>query len=295
LVENITATVLADSISRAGHRLITILCHYPRFLEAEVNMHRAFSRSAASNRAIPTKRVMGSVVKETVLPVELYKNEPGMSGREVIEDPAVRNQAWRLILAGRDDMLMLARGLDALGLHKDICNRYLESFQYIDKLITATDWDNFTLQRHHPDAKPEFGILAAQIVRAINNSDPVLVEYGKWHRPFGDKMLPGMEDAEMNMIAIARCARLSYDRHDGVFDPEDDIRLYEKLREHSPPHWGPFEHVASPTGLDRYSANLWGWEHRRFQLEPDEYVVDTRLKDKPGWVRTRPIRWGQQT
>ena len=39
------AKVLADSVSPAGHRLTTLEATFPRFVLAEFNTHRVFSRN----------------------------------------------------------------------------------------------------------------------------------------------------------------------------------------------------------------------------------------------------------
>ena len=44
------ARVLADSISRDGVRLVTILATFPRFLLAEWNTHRVFGRNSSVAR-----------------------------------------------------------------------------------------------------------------------------------------------------------------------------------------------------------------------------------------------------
>ena len=48
------ARVLLDSVSPAGVRLTTLEVTFPRFVLAEFNTHRVFSRNSASSRAIPT-------------------------------------------------------------------------------------------------------------------------------------------------------------------------------------------------------------------------------------------------
>ena len=52
-LKRISAKVIADSVSPKGIRLVTIECQFPRFILAQVNTHRVFSRNSASSRAIP--------------------------------------------------------------------------------------------------------------------------------------------------------------------------------------------------------------------------------------------------
>ena len=46
------------------------------------------------------------------------------------------------------------------GVHKQIVNRLLEPFTYIDVVVTATDYANWFVLRNHPDAQPEIQELA---------------------------------------------------------------------------------------------------------------------------------------
>ena len=57
------AKVLADSISPAGHRLTTLEATFPRFVLAEFNTHRVFSRNSASSRAIPIAKQLRRVLE----------------------------------------------------------------------------------------------------------------------------------------------------------------------------------------------------------------------------------------
>ena len=53
----ISAKVIADSISN-GVRITSLQLHLPKFILAELNTHRVFSRSSASSRAIPTDKII---------------------------------------------------------------------------------------------------------------------------------------------------------------------------------------------------------------------------------------------
>jgi thymidylate synthase ThyX len=48
----ITAKIIAHSITEDGKEIITWELEYPRFIHAEFMTHRLFSRNAASSRAI---------------------------------------------------------------------------------------------------------------------------------------------------------------------------------------------------------------------------------------------------
>ena len=69
------ARVLLDSISPAGVRLTTMEATFHRFILPEFNTHRAFSRNAASSRAIPIKKVIAAVRDDPAMPVFWGKNQ----------------------------------------------------------------------------------------------------------------------------------------------------------------------------------------------------------------------------
>jgi hypothetical protein len=56
-----SARIIADSINPAGNRITTLVVRFPRFILAEWNTHRQFSRHAASSRAIPTTKIIDQV------------------------------------------------------------------------------------------------------------------------------------------------------------------------------------------------------------------------------------------
>ena len=56
------ARIVLDSISPAGDRLTTMEVRMHRFVLAEFNTHRVFSRNSASSRAIPTYTRVRSVL-----------------------------------------------------------------------------------------------------------------------------------------------------------------------------------------------------------------------------------------
>src|ERR1700741_2426859 len=96
------AKVLADSRSPAGHRLTTLEATFPRFVLAEFNTHRVFSRNSASSRAIPVTKQLRRVIEEPYVPVEFGSNQPGMQAGAPLagEELARAEQEW---LAARDD------------------------------------------------------------------------------------------------------------------------------------------------------------------------------------------------
>src|SRR4051794_284581 len=96
------AKVLADSVSPAGHRLTTLEATFPRFVLAEFNTHRVFSRNSASSRAIPVARQLRRVLDDPYVPIEFGSNKPGMQAGPALSGPA-RDAAEAEWLRARDD------------------------------------------------------------------------------------------------------------------------------------------------------------------------------------------------
>ena len=55
-MKKIEAKIVADSINPQGDRITTYLLTFPRFILAELNTHRVFSKNSASSRAIPFEK-----------------------------------------------------------------------------------------------------------------------------------------------------------------------------------------------------------------------------------------------
>jgi thymidylate synthase ThyX len=247
----ITARIEADTVSPVGDRITTFVLTYPRFIHSELMTHRAFSRNAASSRAIPIERMIKDVLENPAMPIHWGKNQSGMQAREEVEDVRHAQAEWlHAALRAVDSALRLSR----LGIHKQIANRLLEPFAHITTILTGTDWDGFYSQRLHPDAQPEFRELA----RCMKEAHDALgtPREGVEHIPFDEPGHPLRQK-----VAIGRCARVSYLTHDGVRDPAKDVELYERLASADPPHLSPMEHVA--VASEGRHANFYGWRSFR--------------------------------
>lgn len=259
----IEATIVADSVNPAGDRLTTFVLKYPRFIHSELMTHRSFSRNASSSRAIPVERMIRDVEDDPAMPVYWGKNQPGMQAREELgrED---RAQARRVWLAAARDAVARAEEMTALGVHKQIANRLLEPFQWMNTLVTASEWENFFALRCEPDAQPEFQALADLVLDRYVNGKSAEADWGGWHVPFGDRMPEGLEPHTRIRVAVARCARLSYKTFDGAIDVEKDVAMHDRLRAKG--HMSPFEHVAEATLHYPYWGNFKGWGQYRKML-----------------------------
>ncbi len=256
-----SAKVIADSITPAGNRLTTVEVNLHRFVLAELNTHRVFSRNSASSRAIPVRRMLDNVARVTAVPLVWASEQKGMQGGDEIDDPATARDIW---YAARDAAIAHAEKLIALGVHKSIVNRLLEPFSPHTVIISATDWDNFFDQRCSPLAQPEIQIPATLIRNVITGSLPIPVEWKQFHLPYlSHTEKQDIPEQHWPAVSAARSARVSYLTHDGRRDWEEDLRLYRRLIQAEPPHWSPLEHPAVAHPLAHNSGNFTGWRQLR--------------------------------
>lgn len=265
----ISAKVIADSISPAGHRLTTIEARFPRQILAEVNTHRALSRNSASSRAVPVRKMLDQVKTDPFIPLKWQSARPGMQGGEEV-DSALRDLARHAWLTARDHAVVTVEGLLHLGIHKTMPNRLLEPWAWHTAILSATDagWENFFRQRRGPDAEIHMWELANAIFHAMRKSFPDQITNGQWHLPYvSEPELTAWGVESLRQLSVARCARVSYLTHDGRRDPDADFALYRKLVSADPPHWSPLEHVATPADGVVSSViplgNFTGWAQLR--------------------------------
>lgn len=139
----IQAKVVADSLSPQGNRITTMQVTFPRFILAELNTHRLFSRNSASSRAIPFAKMVKSVEENPFIPIAWQKDHKGMQGTEYFTDKLnieAKESEW---LIARNHAVNQAQQLNSMGVTKQICNRLLEPFMWHTVLITATEFSNF--------------------------------------------------------------------------------------------------------------------------------------------------------
>jgi hypothetical protein len=165
--------------SKCQTKIATFKVVMPRYILAEFNTHRAFTRNSASSRAIPLNKMIKSVEENPFTPIAWQKDHKGMQGTEYLDDlPAsqlsgllhdgykgkeILNGVWAGVGVERPNGSALyhaidcARELNQFSATKQICNRLLEPFMYHTVLVTATEWDNFFELRcpkyQHQDGK----------------------------------------------------------------------------------------------------------------------------------------------
>jgi len=272
------AHVLADSIA-SGVRLTTLEVTFPRFILAEFNTHRVFSRNSASSRAIPVEKRIKQVLESPFIPETFTVNKRGMQADGVLDDRdgSKARHAW---LCARDAAVEQANRLVDLGVHKQHANRLLEPYCWHTVVVTSTRWENFFNLRCHPAAQPEMQITAKLMRDVMNAHEPRALEFGQWHLPFIepdealeepvtayflDEVEPrhgtgytALTIEQQLALSVTRCAAVSFERQNSPRALEQAQQRHDDMRRLG--HWSPFEHQARVglrgVGVRSLSGNL---------------------------------------
>jgi hypothetical protein len=196
------ATMILKSISPDNISLRTLQLRYPRIIHAEFMTHREFSRNARSSRAVPATVMLSEVQSAPFIPDHWSQNQPGMQAANEDHNAPImlpfhpgtmrpsmenelfahtREQAW---LLARSFSLIIAQAFAGAGYHKQIFNRVVEPYSYIDTLFSTTSLANFYHLRRDKAAEPHMRDLAEAIYIADNESPVQLFSYDQWHLPF---------------------------------------------------------------------------------------------------------------
>ena len=235
--------------------LITFHLMYPRFIHSEMMTHKDFSRSAASSRAIPVRKMLSQVWNKPAMPIHWGKNQPGMQAAHAIQGwkKTVLRNLW--MMCGRAVCVFVWVAMK-MGLHKQVANRMLEPWQLMQVTLTTCKLANFYNLRIHADAQPEIRQLATLMRLAHHGSEPKILHAGEWHLPWiteGDiadvRGMVGTDEEQTKLLkkmSAARCARSSYANFDGKRSIDGDLATYSKLVDSEPVHASPCEHQATP-------------------------------------------------
>lgn len=287
---SIEVKIIEDSVNEKDERLTTFVLRYPRYIHSEVLTHRVFSRNASSSRAIPVSKIIDSVENDLVIPIHWGKNQRGMQAYEELP-PNIQKKAEKVWRKLAKQAAKGARELAELGVHKQVTNRVLEPYSHISVVLTATEFANFFYLRYNTAAQPEIKELAKQMYRLYVDQKPRLVKtFDSMNTTIGvddpivtnNAHLPFVRQEERDLplktalhISQARCARVSYNNHDGSEnDIEKDRELAEMLAKEG--HFSPFEHQALSIhhSLSKYKGNFnhnFDWVQIR-KLYPNECV-----------------------
>lgn len=262
------ATVLARSCHEDGSCILTTWeLVYPRYILAQLNTHRMFSRNSASSRATPTHVLANEVAFNPAFFDSLTTNQRGMvGGAELSEEDAESFKIEWNGLANEVAKCAIA-WKKRYNLSKQIINRILEPFMFIRTIVTATEVDNFFKLRLAPDAQPEIQSLAKAMKESMEKVEPRRLRLGQMHLPYIDEeSLKVVADIDNAVTSIAACARVSVVRGDGRHTTlTEDTEFVERLAKAG--HLSPFEHVAVCALADDMYANLRGWRSIRYGID----------------------------
>ena len=256
--------VIRDSVAAgSGLRLTTIHVRVPRIIWPEIMTHRTFGRNARSSRAVPAKTMLAEIRNDPFVPWRWTRNQKGMQGERGHDAPVLLpfdslagsvspEQAW---LVARDNAVEMAQAFADAEYHKQVFNRLVEPFMWIDGLITSCQWNNFLWLRDHGDAEPHFIDMAGLVRDALAVSAPSRLADGEWHLPYvtpadhqhAQTVFPdNRELAEelLRKVSAARCARISYAPFDGNASYEAEVGRYDLLVKSERVHASPLEHQA---------------------------------------------------
>lgn len=304
--ENITAKVIADSISNEGIRMTTMEIEYPRFILAELNTHRMLSKNSASSRAIPQAAMHQQIEARPAGPVWWGKNQPGMQAKEEVTGTDLTDAQfiWHRAM---QDALHWAKALGGrVGLHKQIANRVTEPWMTMKTVISGTEWANFFYLRAHPDAQPEIHELAIKMQEAMNSSTPQLLHPGEWHVPYvntyrdtrtGELHYLDSQDHYLDQetalhISASCCAQVSYRKNDD--SPDKARKIFDQLIHSKPAHASPVEHQATPMEDSYYET--WADDPQHLQQFGVTHM-DSKLQlwsgNLRGWIQHRKLIAGE--
>ena len=301
----ITAKIIAHSITEDGKEIITWELEYPRFIHAEFMTHRLFSRNAASSRAIPVSAMIEQVKNNPAMPIHWGKNQSGMQAKKELSEVLIVSAKF-LWKRSAKIVAKIVEGLQKIGLHKQASNRLLEPYQMMKTVMTTTEDDNWFWLRNHNDAQPEIHALASVMLEEKRNSHPVVLRQGDWHLPYYGKGYwrdSGYVNAQMealfnkrdrlstlkNALAISSscCAQVSYRKLDDSLEKAQDI--FAKLIESKPCHASPTEHQATPMSeahsLDPYLSKEY-WDEGVTHVDKNGAYWSGNFK---GWIQHRQL------
>jgi hypothetical protein len=265
-----SAKVICDSVAPHGGRLTTLQLHFPRFILAQFNTYGSIAKNARSSRAVPVEKIIAEAMNNPVVPVRWGRRERGMvAGVLMTETDA--EWCFSRWMDARDSAVTTASHMNSFGAAKEVVNRLLEPWMWVDVVATATlgAWSHYLNQRCAHDAQPEHQELARSIGRAIRDSVPRGIGYWEWHLPYlTDEEWEsthgnGLELAKKLAASVRRVRRVSYAPFDGQIDtPESDRAKHDESRDAG--HWSCFEHQGEPfIDYDRRSGRMTGWMEYR--------------------------------
>ena len=307
------AEIIQYSKNEEGKEIITYSLKYGLIVHAEMLRHRLLTNNVKSNRAVSMKQIRNEVLKDPYVPVKFGKQQKGMvaSSEADFKNAGVCRWLWK---SARYPAVFIHWTLEKLGLHKEITNRVLNPWQWVRETLTATEFDNFYHLRLHKDAQTDIQVIAKAMLEAKNEypeSDIVILKEGEYHVPYVKRSRNTPDgklvylDNDMSILtpqeaieaSCARCARSSYDNHDGTKalyhkthngKGRSDKEIYQDLVNSNPVHGSCAEHQATPMKIPYnehwFTDGSIGWKDGVTHVDKNGYYWSGNFK---GFVQYR--------
>jgi len=251
--------IQASKCAVTGKEIFTLALEYPRQIHAQLLTHGVFSKNGSSSRAVPIGAAIDQV-RDNPSKVIWTGKQSGMQGLDLQGDSKLLDMADLVHALAREQAILTARTLDALGIHKQNAGRYLEPFQNIRIVLTSTEWENWDWLRIDAAAQPEIEALAVLMKQVRDAAEPMVLSAGEWHVPFVDRGRDEQGEmiyccaetgevlslGEAKNISMSVCAQTSYRKSDASLEKAEDMQ--DKLFGGKKIHASPSEHQASPIG-----------------------------------------------
>lgn len=315
--------VILHSESPEGVPLVTWRITAPRVILAEINTHRALSRSSESSRAIPAANRIAQVKEKPYRPLRYGARVKGMGAGDDLTAEKQRLAAGAFD-AARRACIAAAEVMNEADLAKEELNRVLEPWALCRTVLTGTDWSNFYALRTHEAAHPAFRFLARAMWVAQRRSVATRLDYGQWHLPFitpVDRLrtteyqfaawcrierngsgrphdLIDWESYHLARWSAARCARTSFGAFGKTPTPSLDDATWAKLvSDPDPSH-------ASVVIPEKFRVNFDGYmadplhasplEHQGAPFHPAQRQMHPEYRSNlRGWVQFRKLFVGE--
>lgn len=298
-LHGVSATILADSISPQGIRLLTMEIEYPRMILAEQNTHGMLCKNSASSRAIPFKKMAEQL---TARPIRFGEANPGMQDKGVDYTAGVLGwpveydgntgsplftpeEAWQ---EAKEHALYFAEAFYNAGYHKQVYNRLTEPFQMMKTVISGTELENYFWLRNHDAADPSIAELARCMFEAREQSIPDKLSAGQYHLPYvmwirdyngnqvfydrnADSSIVYYTLEQAIKVSCARCAAVSFRNED--YGLEKCLEVYDRLVGDERKHASAFQHQATPMKDKDHGSdgNNYPFQWRASVNVPEEY------------------------
>jgi thymidylate synthase ThyX len=198
------------------------------------------------------------------MPIGFQKVHSGMQGNEYFqgEELIECQKLWQNAI---ETNIKISAEMTAFGITKQLANRWLEPAQYIEVILTGTDFDNFFNLRLHKDAEIHIYKIAEIMKSEMALSTPKKLKKGEWHIPnVGFENEPLSDKIKMTTAKLARTSFKTLG-DDYKFTKNQDINLHDRLIKEG--HFSPLEHCAENQDDNQRYFNFKGFkQYRQFVM-----------------------------